>query len=96
MVAIAAATATSLSTTRSLDPSDAAISSASFQAEDAAKIDRIVAEAAEPELASSGGATSRDPARLRGLPAVSRFSSGAVAGSDPVRAVLAKEFRRAF
>jgi hypothetical protein len=35
-----------------------------------------------------------DPARLRGLPAVGRGCSGAIAGSDPLKALLAKERRR--
>ena len=43
------------------------------------------------KLASVAGATAAgDAARLRGLPAVSRHTSGAVAGSDPLRALLSK------
>ena len=38
-------------------------------------------------IASNGG----DYKKLRGLPAIGRGVSGAVAGSDPVRALLAKE-----
>ena len=66
-----------------------------LQAEDAAKVTKIVAQAAEfEESASAVGATSGgDAARLRGLPAVSRRTSGAVSGTDPVRALLAKERR---
>jgi hypothetical protein len=56
---------------------------------------RIVAEAVDPEPSSAAGTTAgRDPARLRDLPAVSRATSGAVFGTDPVRALLAKERQR--
>ena len=37
---------------------------------------------------------SSSPANLRGLPAIGRGVSGAVAGSDPLRALLAKESKR--
>jgi hypothetical protein len=40
--------------------------------------------------ATAGG----DAQRLRGLPAHARGTSGAIAGTDPVRALLAKERRR--
>ena len=67
-----------------------------LQALDSEKVARIVAEAGElEELASVAGATAAgDAARLRGLPAVSRHTSGAVAGSDPLRALLSKERQR--
>ena len=55
-----------------------------LQALDMAKIDRIVGETVEPEPSGAAGATSGgDSARLRGLPAVSRHTSGAV--SAPTR-----------
>jgi hypothetical protein len=63
-----------------------------LQALDAEKVARIVAEAVEAEPSTAAGATAGgDPARLRGLPAVARGTSGAVFGTDPVRALLAKE-----
>ena len=67
-----------------------------LQALDSEKGARIVREAGdEPEITSSAGATAPgDERRLRGIPAVSRHTSGAVFGSDPVRALLAKESRR--
>jgi hypothetical protein len=40
-------------------------------------------------------ADGHDPRRLRGLPGIGRNVSGAVSGSDPVRALLAKERQRA-
>ena len=61
-----------------------------------AKLARILVEVGEPAPAprafrgvTSGG----DERRLRGLPAISRGTSGAVAGTDPLRALLAKERR---
>jgi hypothetical protein len=66
-----------------------------LQAEDAARIDRIVTDAVEPEPTSSAGATAGgDPSRLRGIPAVGRGTSGAVFDTDPARALLAKDRRR--
>ena len=56
---------------------------------DARKIAAIVDDVETQEVA---GATARDDAvRLRGLPAVSRYTSGAAFGTDPMRALLAKE-----
>ena len=54
---------------------------------------RIVAQAGEPEPSSSAGATARgDGQRLRGIPVVGRSTAGgAIPGTDPVRALLAKE-----
>ena len=66
-----------------------------LQAEDLAKIDRIIGEAVGPKASSAAGATAGgDGRRLRGIPAVARGTSGAVFGTDPVRALLAKERRR--
>ena len=56
---------------------------------DARKIAAIVDDVETQEVA---GATARgDAVRLRGLPAVSRYTSGAAFGTDPMRALLAKE-----
>ena len=64
-------------------------------AQDARKVERIVAEAADAAPTSVAGATAAgDGMRLRGIPAVARGVSGAVAGSDPVRALLPKERRQ--
>ena len=64
-----------------------------LQALDAEKVARIVGEVGELEApASAAGATAAgDAARLRGLPAVSRHTSGAIPGTNPVGALLAKE-----
>ena len=53
-------------------------------------LERILAEIGDEETATAAG----DPRRLRGIPAVGRGTSGAVFGSDPLRALLAKESRR--
>jgi hypothetical protein len=66
-----------------------------LQAEDAAKLERILAEVVDEEPSSAAGATAPgDERRLRAIPAVSRGTSGAVFGSDPLRALLAKEARQ--
>lgn len=66
-----------------------------LEVEDRAKVGRIVAETeTEPERQAAGATAGGDGRRLRGIPAVSRGTSGAVAGSDPVRALIAKESRR--
>ena len=55
---------------------------------------RILLEVGEPtpeRLTSS--AAGGDTSRLRGLPAIGRGVSGAVPGSDPLKALLAKEKR---
>ena len=58
---------------------------------DRAKVDKIIKQT-EPELASTGGATAPgDSRRLRGIPAVSRGTSGAITGTDPARALFSKE-----
>ena len=60
-----------------------------LQAQDAAKIDRIVGEAVDTEVSGLAGATAGG--ELRGIPIHARGTSGAVFGTDPVRALLAKE-----
>jgi hypothetical protein len=65
-----------------------------LEAADRAKVDRIV-EAADDEPATAAGATARgDGRRLRGIPAVGRGASSTMFGTDPLRALLAKEARR--
>ncbi len=67
-----------------------------LQAEDAAKVDRIVREAGEDVApSSSAGATAGgDERRLRGIPAIGRGCAGAINGSDPMRALIQKEARQ--
>jgi len=67
-----------------------------LQAEDSEKVDRIVGEVGEPVApAGVAGATAAgDERRLRGIPAVGRGCAGAIQGSDPVQALMAKESRR--
>ena len=62
-----------------------------LQAQDAAKIDRIIGEAVDTEPSGSAGATAGE---LRGIPIQARGTSGAVFGTDPLRALLAKESQR--
>ncbi len=65
--------------------------------EDARKLARIVLEAGgdeEPPKQSAGATSGGDWERLRGLPAIGRGVSGAIRGTDPVRALIAKERRR--
>ena len=58
-------------------------------------MDQILREASDEPVTSSAGATAAgDERRLRGIPAIGRATSGAVSGSDPVRALLAKEAPR--
>jgi hypothetical protein len=67
------------------------------QAEAARRMARIALETANSEtIGTAKGATAGgDRSRLRGLPAVGPgCGSGAVAGSDPLQALLAKESRR--
>jgi hypothetical protein len=68
-----------------------------LQAEDVEKVDRILVEVGEAEtpLTAAGATAAGDWARLRGIPAVGRGCAGAVRGSTPVGALLAKEARRA-
>jgi hypothetical protein len=61
-----------------------------LQAEDAEKVDRIVRDAEAFEGVTSGGSWQR----LRGVPAIGRGVSGAVAGSNPLGALIAKERQR--
>ena len=66
-----------------------------LQAEDAAKLELILREVTDEPASSAAGATAAgDERRLRGIPAVSKGTSGAMFGSDPVRALLAKERHR--
>ncbi len=62
---------------------------------DAANLDRIVGEADGREASVAAGATAAgDWRRMRGVPVQARGVGGAVAGSEPVRALLAKDRRR--
>ena len=57
------------------------------------RLAKLLLELGEEAPASSGVTAAGDERRLRGIPAVSRHSSGAIAGTDPLRALLAKERR---
>ena len=59
------------------------------------KLARILLEVGEPapDPKLYRGTAAGDERRLRGLPAVARGTSGAIAGTDPLRALLAKERR---
>jgi hypothetical protein len=61
-----------------------------LQCETAADVDQN-----ETELPSNaaGETAGGDSSRLRGIPAVGRHTSGTMFGTDPVRALLAKERR---
>jgi hypothetical protein len=66
-----------------------------LQVEDQAKLERILAEVVDEEPASAAGATAPgDSRRLRGIPAVLRGTSGAIPGTGPLGALVAKEDRR--
>ncbi len=66
---------------------------AELDREAAEKVRQAVGEEEEP--APNPRALPLDPDRLRGIPAVGRLAGGsAIRGSDPVRALLAKERRR--
>ena len=66
-----------------------------LQAQDEAKVARIVKEVGDEPPSSSAGATAAgDSRRLRGIPAVGRGCAGAIRGSNPVGALLAQESRR--
>jgi hypothetical protein len=67
-----------------------------LQAEDTEKLDRIIREAGgDEEPSSAAGATAAgDSRRLRGIPAVGRGCSSTIPGTDPVRALLAREARQ--
>jgi hypothetical protein len=63
--------------------------------EDEAKIARIVGEAEEAADAKRPSTVSHaSAARLRGLPAVGRNVAGAISGTSPEQAALAKQGRR--
>ena len=61
--------------------------------EDSRKLAKILLETGEaaPPASSAGATAPGDGRRLRGIPAVARGTSGAIAGTDPLRALLAKE-----
>jgi hypothetical protein len=55
-----------------------------LEAQDSAKVDRIVRESSSEDVGYVAGATSRgDALRLRGLPAIGRGTSGAIRGTRP-------------
>jgi hypothetical protein len=66
-----------------------------LQALDEQRLAAILLELGEeaPPAGWTGATAPGDRRRLRGIPAVSRGTSGAIAGTDPVRALLAKERR---
>ncbi len=64
-------------------------------AEQRRTLDGILAEVGDEAPVSAAGATAAgDPRRLRGIPAAARGAGGAIFGTDPLRALLAKERRR--
>jgi hypothetical protein len=68
-----------------------------LEAADAVKLERILREVAEREEAGGeyAGATSGGDARsLRGIPVVGYGCRSTMAGTDPLRALLAKERQR--
>ena len=53
---------------------------------------RLVQEAVDETPESTAGSTAGgDGRRLRGIPSVGRGVSGAIGGTDPLRALMAKE-----
>jgi hypothetical protein len=65
-----------------------------LEAEDKLKVDQLVRDAEElPEQGSvaAGATAAGDARRLRGIPDVSRGTSGAIDGTDPLKALLARE-----
>ena len=61
-------------------------------AQDARKVERIVAETADAAPMGAAGQTAAgDGRRLRGIPAVSRHTSGAIPWTNPLAALLAKQ-----
>ena len=66
-----------------------------LQALDLEKVMRLVAEAVDETPESAAGSTAGgDGRRVRGIPSVGRGVSGAIGGTDPMRALLAKERRK--
>jgi hypothetical protein len=65
-----------------------------LQLEDAKKMRRVVIETGHDDELVTCATAGGDPRRLRGIPAVGRGTGGAIAGSDPLAALLAKEGRR--
>ena len=57
------------------------------------KLARVILEPEEEPTSAPGATAGGDGHRLRGMPAVGRGTSRAVSGSDPLRALLAKERR---
>src|SRR4051812_8010723 len=68
---------------------------AALEAQQVKTLARILAETDPAAIrwpeGSPGATAGGDSRRLRGIPAIGRGCSGAVAGSDPLRALLAKE-----
>jgi hypothetical protein len=66
------------------------------RAADERKLAQILLETGEPAPPpqSAGATAPGDGRRLRGIPAVGKGSAGTMFGTDPLRALLAKEQRR--
>ena len=65
-----------------------------LRALDEAKVARICGEAVEAPAGAAGATAPGDGRKMRGIPIVGRSTSGgAIPGSDPLRALLAKERR---
>ena len=63
-----------------------------LEALDLEKVMRLVQEAVDETPESTAGSTAGgDGRRLRGIPSVGRGVSGAIGGTDPLRALMAKE-----
>ena len=63
--------------------------------EDEQKIAKLVQESGDPVRVRAGSTSGGEPRRLRGIPAVSKVGvGGAIFGTSPVAALLAKEGRR--
>jgi len=69
--------------------------SAKQKLEDEAKISKLVDESDDALRMRAGSTVAGDPRRLRGIPAVSKVGvGGAILGTNPAAALLAKEDRR--
>jgi hypothetical protein len=65
-----------------------------LEADDRAKVARIVREVGEEDVAGvAGGTAGGDERRLRGIPAVGRGCAGAIRGTNPVAELLRRESR---
>lgn len=65
-----------------------------LEVEDREKLAAIFRDAeaqSEEDSVAAGATAGGDGSRLRGSPAISRGTAGAIPGTDPVRALLAKE-----